>query len=140
MPTEYVTREQLDRMYGVAFVELALTDAGVELDAVREAVHSEVDAYVSRQVQMPPTSEAVAQVRNAAAKLIAHQLYVQVPSEALTAGAGEARRYLENVAAGKVLLHTAPPADTEITPCSGAARFAFGTASRVLSTRSRRSI
>lgn len=142
MPTQYVTREQLDAAYGTAFVEQAIADAGIALDAVLEAVHAEVDAYVGRQVQLPPTAEAQAQVRNAAMKLIAYQLYVQVPSEALTAGAAEARRYLENVASGKVLLHSQTmSAEDETESCASTrTRFIFGAAPRVLSARSRRSL
>lgn len=142
MPTQYVTRQQLEAAYGSDFVAQAITDAGIELDAVLEAVHAEVDSYVGRQVQLPPSVEAVAQVRNAAMKLIAYQLYVQVPSEALTAGAAEARKFLENVAGGKVLLHTqTKSAEAEVGPCSSTrTRFVFGAAPRVLSARIRRSI
>ena len=136
MPTQYVTPEQLEALYGPHFMAEALKE-GASLEAVLDSIHSEVDAYVSKQVQMPPTSEAVAQVRPAAAKLIAHQLNVQAPSDALTASAQEARRFLENVAAGKVLLHTAPAPCEGPDPCKPRFRFAFSSAPRILSDRSR---
>ncbi|WP_312587234.1 phage protein Gp36 family protein [Comamonas terrigena] len=139
MPTQYVTQAQLEALFGPHFVAQALQE-GMTLDTVFESIHSEVDAYVSKQVQMPPTAEAVAQVRPAAAKLIAHQLYIQTPSEALTASAQDARRFLESVASGKVLLHTAPAVCEDPATCKTGFRFAFSSAPRVLSDKSRRAL
>lgn len=139
MPTEYLTREHLDKLYGAAFVETGLADTQADLSALLESVHAEVDAYVSKQVPMPLTPEAVAQCRPATAKLIAAMLYIQAPSEAITASAQEARRFLENVAAGKVLLHVAPAScPPEGGACQPSFRFAFGSAPRVLSNPTRR--
>ena len=133
--TQYVSKQQLEAAYGAEFVAQAISDTGVSLEAVLEAVHAEVDAYVGRQVQLPPSAQAVAQVRGAAMKLIAYQLYVQVPSDALTAGAAEARKFLENVAGGKVLLHTdAHEVDEGGLAAQARTKFIFSSGKRVLST------
>lgn len=136
MPTPYVTKEQLEALFGPTFVAQAL-QLGTSLETVMDSVHSEVDGYVSKQVQMPPTEEAIAQVRSNAAKLIAHQLYIQAPSEALDAAAKGARDFFRDVAAGKVLLHTAPAVCEGPGPCRAGFRFAFSSAPRILSDRSR---
>lgn len=134
MPTSYITEAQLRATYGDAFIDEALANSGVALPEVLDTVHAEVDAYVSRQIALPPTPEAITQLRSAVAKLVAAQLYVQVPSEAITAGAAEARKYLENVAASRVQLHTAPlDVDADLDD----ALFVFSSAKRVISPRAR---
>ncbi|EPD46317.1 MULTISPECIES: phage protein Gp36 family protein [Delftia] len=141
MSTEYLTREQLDKLYGPSFVEMALSDTGADFAELLAGIHAEVDAYVSKQVAMPPHPEAVAQCRPAAAKLVAAMLYVQAPPEAITAGAQEARKFLENVATGKVQLYVAPPScPPEGGPCMPAFRFAFSSAPRILSDPPRRRV
>lgn len=134
MPTNYITEAQLRATYGDAFIDEALANTGVALTEVLDTVHAEVDAYVARQVALPPTPEAITQLRSAVAKLVAAQLYVQAPSEAITAGAAEARKFLEGVAASRIQLHTA---SVQVDADLDDALFVFSSAKRVISTRAR---
>lgn len=114
MATQYLTREQLVALYGPGFVSIAETDTGANVDAVIAAANAEADAYVSQQVDLPPSPGAIEQVQGAVARIAACALYGQASGEALLREASSARKFLQAVAAGSVRLQR--PADDPATP------------------------
>lgn len=106
--TVYVDEKSLSDLYGQRFLDGAVR-AGISVEAVLVAVNAEVDAYVGKQVALPPSAQAISQCRSAAARLAARQLFGETASEVHIDSAAEARRFLESVAAGRVLLHVDAP-------------------------------
>lgn len=116
MPTPYINREQLEALYGAGFVTRAEVDTDANIAAILEAVNAEADAYVGCQVALPPVPAAIDQVRAAVARMAACMMYGQAAPEALVRADAAARKFLDNVAAGKVLLAKPEVLDDPTTP------------------------
>ncbi len=114
--TVYVDEKSLSDLYGQRFLDGAVR-AGISVEAVLVAVNAEVDAYVGKQVMLPPSAQAISQCKSAAARLAARQLFGETASEVHIESATEARRFLESVAAGRVLLHVDAPTCEPGKPC-----------------------
>lgn len=116
MPTPYINREQLEALYGAGFVTQAEVDTNANIAAVIEAACAEADAYVGCQISLPPVPAAIDQVRGAVARIAACMMYSQAASDALIKGDLAARKFLDSVAAGKVLLAKPAVVDDPTTP------------------------
>lgn len=129
MPTPYITRIDLEQLFGSAFITDAEDDTGARVASVIDAANAEADTYVLQALAEPVHEKAVLQCRWAVAWLAVGMLYMQVLSDSQRASIKDARVFLQRVADGKAVLYSPPLPEDEGDPAaSGEA--AFGAAPR----------
>lgn len=116
MATAYLDRAALADLVGSTSLENAELELGANVEAVIAAACATADGYVSKQVAMPPTPEAIAQVAPLVAELVFTALKANSSNAELTKRREIAMRTLRDIGNGAFALHTAPVVDDPATP------------------------
>lgn len=133
MATQYLTRAQLEALLGTKILIQAEQQMQANVQAVLDACSAEADGYVGKQVTLPLTETATAQVAPIVAELVLARLHASGANELIQKRGDAALRKLRDIAGGLFVLHQAEQVDdpntAEDESLGGAA---FGSAVRVL--------
>lgn len=134
MATPYITnRAHLEQVLGTAIVAQAVQVLGLaDVQPVIDAQNALADGYVGKQVPLPPTAEAAAQVAPVVAELVLCALYVNNPSEVWQRRRDNAMRTLRDISTGAFKLHVPPVVDNPATPEDESSAAACGSSSRLI--------
>jgi phage gp36-like protein len=133
MSTQYVTRAQLEAVLGVSTVNQAEEGAGLSVEAVISSQCALADAYVSKQVSLPPSAAAIEQVSPIVIEMVYVTLYASSGSEAIQKRRETAMQLLRDIGSGKCELFRDITPDNPDTPEDEGAEAAFGSNKRLAS-------
>lgn len=118
MPTAYLRdRDHLVSLIGAGSLQQATRALGLEdIEPVIDSQNALADGYVSAQVQLPPSAQAIEQVAPLVAELVYTALFLGNANEQVTKRREQALKALRDVATGTVRLHVEPVVDDPATP------------------------
>lgn len=116
MATAYIDRTKLDALLGADTVARAEADTSANIDAVIASQCAFADGYVSKQVALPPSAQAIEQVAPIVADLVYCALYANAGGESIAKRKADAIKTLRDIAEGVLVLHVVAVADDPNTP------------------------
>lgn len=134
MPTPYINLAKLTDLLGPATLAEIAANSTARIEAVIDSQCAVADGYVSAQVSLPPTAQAIEQVAPIVSELVYCILYANDRSDAVEARRKAALQQLKDIASGLVRLHVEPVVDDPSTPeDESATGAAAGSAGRLAS-------